>query len=64
MQKRETVANFKEVAAIAAFIDFLDKLECVHPKQSSHNLWQQLERFLAARKVFYDYNLKNDVIRN
>ena len=51
MQKRETVANFKEVAAIAAFIDFLDKLECVQPKQSYHNWGNNWKDFGRKKSI-------------
>lgn len=51
MEKRESVGHFEDVAVIAAFIDYIDKVEKLQPQKPMHELGNNWKDFGRKKNV-------------
>jgi len=51
MEKRESIGHFEDVAVIAAFIDYIDKVEKLQPQKPTHELGNSWKDFGRKKNV-------------
>ena len=51
MDKKASVGEFEHVAVIAAFIDYLDKIEKLQPEKPTHELGNNWKDFGRKKNV-------------